>query len=120
MLFGEPHANAIAAALAAAAKRIMSAATLVETAIVIEARKGPAGAAELDAMIARLSIEIAPVTEEQALTARLAWRRFGKGRHAAGLNFGDCFAYALSRTADAPLLAAGNDFPKTDIELVAV
>ena len=60
------------------------------------------------------------MTEEQAVAARLAWRRFGKGRHAAGLNFGDCFAYALSRTAGAPLLAAGADFPKTDLALVSI
>jgi ribonuclease VapC len=95
--------------------RLMSAGTLIETAMIVEARLGDAGGRELDLWLNRAAIEIVPVDAEQADMARRGWRRFGKGRHSAGLNYGDCFAYALAMTRAEPLLFKGNDFPKTDV-----
>ena len=71
---------------------------------------------ELDLFLQAAEIELVAVTAEQAQAARRAWRRFGKGNHPAGLNFGDCFAYALAQTNNEPLLFKGEDFPRTDIE----
>lgn len=93
----------------------LSAANLVETTIVIEHRFGPDGVRDLDLFIARARIGIAPVDTDQAHAARAAWGRFGKGRHPAGLNFGDCFAYALAKTRGDCLLFKGEDFARTDI-----
>jgi ribonuclease VapC len=77
--------------------RLISAASVVEAGIVIESRRGPAAGDALDDLIVLLSLEIEPVTAAQASIARRAWRTYGKGRHPAGLNFGDCFAYALAK-----------------------
>ena len=93
----------------------MSAATLLETALVIEARKGERGGHELDRLIQKAEVLVVPVDAEHVSEARRAYRRFGKGRHAAGPNFGDLFAYALARTAGEPLLFKGDDFARTDI-----
>jgi ribonuclease VapC len=87
----------------------------LEAPIVIESRKGEAGGRELDLLIYRAAIEIVAVDQDQAEIARLAWRRFGKGRHPAGLNYGDCFAYALAKSRRLPLLFQGDDFSQTDI-----
>ena len=95
--------------------RLVSAATLIETALVIEARKGEPGGRELDLLVHKAEVEVVPVEAEHVSEARRAYRRFGKGRHAAGLNFGDLFAYALARTSGEPLLFKGDDFTKTDI-----
>ena len=81
--------------------------------------RGAEAGAELDAFLARAGIEPTPVTAEQLGVARQAWRRFGKGRHPAALNFGDCFAYALARTVGEPLLYKGDDFALTDISAAA-
>jgi ribonuclease VapC len=94
--------------------RLISAANALETAIVLETRRGIAAGREFDLFLHRLGIEIVSVDGDQVEVARAGWRRFGKGRHPASLNFGDCFAYALSKTSGEPLLANGNDFPKTD------
>ena len=83
---------------------------------VIETRKGEAGGRDLDLFIYRAGIEVVPVDQEQAEVARIAWRRYGKGRHPAGLNYGDCFAYALAKISGAPLLFKGNDFGQTDLD----
>ena len=115
ILFEEPDAERFVRAVAAASSRRISAATLLETTIVLESRSGPAAAHELDAFLERAQIELEPVTREQAQTARQAWRRFGKGNHSAGLNFGDCFAYALAISTREPLLFKGRDFELTDI-----
>lgn len=120
MLFEEPDAEVFRQALAADPVLLLSAATALETAIVVEARAGEAGARELDLFLHRGGVEIVAMTEEQFEVARVAWRRFGKGRHPAGLNFGDCFAYALSRTSGEPLLFKGSDFSSTDVEAVPV
>ena len=93
---------------------VMSAATRVELGIVIEAKTGSAGTQLLEELLGRVGIEIVPVDAELAQEAVLSWRRFGKGRHQAGLNFGDTFSYALSRRLRQPLLFVGNDFSHTD------
>jgi ribonuclease VapC len=118
VLLNEPNAAAIAAAIEAASLRLFSAANLLEASIVIESRKGEAAGRELDLLLYRTSVEVVGVDQDQAETARSAWRRFGKGRHPAGLNYGDCFAYALAKTRRLPLLFQGEDFGQTDIECV--
>ena len=94
---------------------VMSAATRVELGIVVEAKKGPAGTQLLEELLTRIDIEVAPVDGPQAHEALVGWRRFGKGRHPAGLNYGDTFSYALSRTLGQPLLFVGGDFSLTDV-----
>ena len=115
ILFREPDAERFARAITAASSRRISTATLLEATIVLESRSGPTAAQELDTFLRRAQIELEPVTPEQAQTARQAWRRFGKGNHPAGLNFGDCFAYALADVTREPLLFKGRDFELTDI-----
>ena len=115
ILLREPDAERFARAITAASSRRISAATLLETTIVLESRSGSAASRQLDAFLRRAQIELEPVTPEQAQTARQAWRRFGKGNHPAGLNFGDCFAYALAEATREPLLFKGGDFELTDI-----
>ena len=115
ILFNEPDAGAFAAAIASAPTRLISAVSALETAIVIECRKGADGASVLDEPFSAAQFEIVSLDKAQYLLAREAYSRFGKGRHPAGLNFGDCCAYALSRHLDVPLLFKGNDFGKTDI-----
>jgi len=117
-LLNEADAADIARAIESNSQRLLSAADLLEASIVIESRKGEAGGRELDLLIYRAAIEIVAVDQEQAELARIAWRRFGKGRHPAGLNYGDCFAYALARTRQLPLLFQGDDFSRTDIDIV--
>lgn len=94
----------------------ISTATYVETAMVMELRWGPAGAREMDTLIDDVGIAMVPFDQAQAKAAREAFRRYGKGRHRAALNLGDCFAYALAKTLDSPLLFKGNDFALTDIK----
>jgi len=115
LLLGEKEAKAIAAAIANDNKRLISAFSLLETCIVIEAKKGEIGGREADLLIHRIQAEIISMDSEQAEVARRAWRTFGKGRHAAGLNIGDCCAYALSKISGEPLLFKGEDFSKSDI-----
>jgi ribonuclease VapC len=114
----EPEAARIATAIEADAQRLVSAATLVETGLVIESRHGADGGRELDLLIAKADLSIEPFTAQHAEIARDAWRRFGKGRHAANLNFGDCFGYALAKASGEPLLFKGDDFGRTDIAIV--
>ena len=115
LLLDEPEADAYRAVLEDDETRLVSAATLLETSIVIEARKGEAGGRELDLLVHKAGIDVVPVDAEQVAEARRAYRRFGRGRHAAGLNYGDVFAYALARTSGEPLLFKGDDFSKTDV-----
>ena len=115
LLLDEPEAEIFRAAVEEDGTRLVSAATLLETGIVIEARKGEAAGRELDLLIHKAEISVVPVDAEQVAEARRAYRRFGRGRHAAGLNLGDVFAYALARTSGEPLLFKGDDFAKTDI-----
>lgn len=115
ILFDEPERRRFTEAIEAAARRLLSAANFVEASIILESRHGAEGVRALDRLIATAGIEIVPVEKSQADAAREAFRAFGKGRHASGLNFGDCFAYALARTAGEPLLFKGDDFGHTDI-----
>jgi ribonuclease VapC len=93
----------------------ISVANYLELSMVIEKQIGPEGTRQVDAFFRRAAIDIEPVTMEQGHLARQAFLDFGKGRHKAGLNFGDCFAYALAKDFAEPLLFKGNDFSETDI-----
>jgi ribonuclease VapC len=98
----------------------MSAGNVLESALVAETRRGEAAGRELDLLLHRAEVQVVSVDAEHVELARSAWRRYGKGRHPAGLNFGDCFAYALAAASGEPLLFAGNDFGCTDIAVVEV
>lgn len=116
VLFGEADAETYEKGIAAASPCRMSVANVLETSIVVESRGGEAAGHELDVFLERAGIELIPVTTEHLEVARRAWRRFGKGNHPAALNFGDCFAYALAKVENEPLLFKGNDFTRTDVE----
>lgn len=118
ILLGEPEAASLAAAIAREPKRLISAVSMLETSIVVETRKGSAGAGELDLLVHRAGIRIADMNADQVQLARAAYARYGKGRHRAGLNLGDCCSYALARYSGEPLLFKGNDFGETDISRV--
>jgi ribonuclease VapC len=116
ILRDEPEAPACAKAIASSTNRRVSAANFVETALVIDASRDPIASRRFDDLIKVARITIEPVTEAQARIAREAYRDFGKGSgHAAKLNFGDCFAYALAKVTGEPLLFKGDDFGYTDI-----
>jgi ribonuclease VapC len=115
ILQDESEADRLVSALIDAPVRRISSATLVETGIVIYARFGDAGEREVDLFIHRLRVDVLPVTADHANLARSAYRRFGKGQHPAGLNYGDCFSYALAMALQEPLLFKGGDFSQTDV-----
>lgn len=112
----EPGAERLREAALAADACGMSAANVLESGMVAFGLRGDAGANELDLLLLELGVEIMPFDAAQAAIARRAFRRFGKGRHPAGLNFGDCFAYALATHLDEPLLFTGEDFSRTDVQ----
>ena len=114
ILQDEPERRAMNEALEAADSRSMSMATFVETSIVLEARFGATAVRDLDLFIERAGIELVDVDLEQGRAARRAFVRYGKGRHRAGLNFGDCFSYALAIVRNESLLFKGGDFALTD------
>ena len=118
ILLDEPERHSFNQSIAAASSRVVSTATFVEASIVIESRFGVEGVRDLDLFLERAGIELAAVDEDQARVARRAFSRFGKGRHPAGLNYGDCFAYALATVLGEPLLYKGNDFSQTDVAAV--
>ena len=115
MFYKEEDAAYYAEAIATAQACRMSASNFLETAINIDANGDADASRLLDYFMQRAEIEVTSVTHEQAQIARQAYRNYGKGRHMAGLNFGDCFAYALARVTIAPLLFKGDDFVHTDI-----
>ena len=115
VLFDESDAARFAEAIAAADSCRMSAVNFAEAAIVVDSQAGAAGGRQFDEFVRRSGIAIETVTEEQANVARQAYAEYGKGRHAARLNFGDCFAYALAKVTGEPLLFKGKDFVKTDL-----
>lgn len=117
ILQNEPEADRLITALENAGSIRMSAASLVEAGIVMLARYGDPGEIEVDQFIQRLTVQIVSVTEEQAELARAAYRNFGKGQNPAGLNYGDCFSYALAVSLHEPLLFTGEDFLKTDVRI---
>lgn len=112
----EPDAERILATMESAERLKVSAATWVEIGIVVDSRRDPLVARCADNLLTELSVEVEPVTTDQARVARAAYRDFGKGRHPAGLNLGDCFSYALAKVAGEPLLFKGDDFSLTDVE----
>lgn len=114
IVLGEPEAEELLALLQGSFA-VVSAANLVEAAIVVEARQGPDAARDLALLIDGAVEEVARVDREMADAAVACWRRFGKGRHPAAMNFGDCFAYALAEVRSAPLLFKGDDFAQTDV-----
>ena len=120
ILLDEVESLPIRRAIEEDATRLFSAASLLESSIVIESRFGDEGGRELDLLIYKAGIEIVSVDQEQVEIAREGFRRFGKGRHTAGLNFGDCFAYALSRSRGEPLCFKGTAFDRTDADVVSL
>lgn len=115
ILQDEPERRAFNEALQAADSRFISVATFVEVSMVVDSRYGAAGLHDLDRLLQRARVETAPVDQEQGRLARDAFHRFGKGRHPAGLNYGDCFAYALATALGQPLLYKGDDLSRTDV-----
>lgn len=115
ILLDEPDAPEFGRALARARTRLISAVTRVEIAMVIESRKRDRGRSDLESLLRTIPIETVAVTDQHAEIAIEAFRRYGKGRHRAALNIGDCFAYALAKATDLPLLYKGSDFSRTDI-----
>lgn len=115
ILLTEPEADALMNAVAADPVRLLGAVTLLEAALVLTSRRGEAGSQALDGFVREVVTEVVPFTAEQAHLARSAWERFGKRRHPAALNIGDCCSYALARLTGEPLLYKGGDFAQTDI-----
>jgi ribonuclease VapC len=115
IVFRETDALLLANRIAEDDVRLMSAASYLETGIVVDGAPNKAKGDVLDFVLQRLHIQIEPVTPEQARLAREAYRRYGRGNHPARLNFGDCFAYALAKATGEPLLFKGDDFARTDI-----
>ncbi len=118
ILQAEPEQLAFTEAIEATESKYLSVASFVEVSIVFESRYGSDGLYELDAFIDEAGIELRAVDLEQATVARRAYKRFGKGHHPAGLNYGDCFSYALAHVLGEPLLFKGDDFADTDIGAV--
>jgi ribonuclease VapC len=116
MLLAEPEAAGFEDRVTRADGVVMSAATHVELTIVAAGRLGPEIWPDMDDLLLRLNVEIIPFTAEHVALAREGWRRYGKGRHPAALNLGDCFAYALARARNEPLLFKGDDFAQTDVK----
>lgn len=115
ILFGEAEAERFAEAIEEDATRLMCAASVLEASLVVESELGEEGGRELDLLLLKAGIDVVPFTKEQLEIARHAFRSYGKGRHPAGLNYGDCFSYALSKATGEPLLFKGEDFSKTDV-----
>ena len=118
MLNDGPEAERLEAAVEADPVRLLSTASYLEAAIVIETRFGEAGGRELDLWLHRAAVDLVSVDVDQADAARIAYRRYGRGRHRAGLNYDDCFSYALAKVSGQPLLFKGDDFTHTDIGVV--
>jgi ribonuclease VapC len=118
ILLNEPEVGTVSLAIEQDPIRLLSAASFLEASMVVESRYGDVRGLELDRLIERVGLIIVPVDVPQARVARQAFRRFGKGRHPAALNFGDCFSYALSQVWGEPLLFKGDDFSKTDLQRV--
>ncbi len=120
ILRAEPEASEFSKTIASSDTCRMSAVSFVEAAVVIDGERDAIASRRLDDFFRLSKILVEAVTPSQAEIARQAYRDFGKGRHKAGLNFGDCFVYALAKEKDEPLLFKGNDFRHTDIERVKI
>jgi ribonuclease VapC len=117
ILLDEPERRKFNEAIEAAETRSLSTASFVECSMILESRYGPDGVRDLDLFISKAHVSLIPVDEDQANLARRAFREYGKGRHSTGLNFGDCFSYALAQVLNESLLFKGNDFNQTDIQI---
>ena len=119
ILLNEPMSERLVVAIGQAPQRLISAGTVVEASLVLLGRFGVAGEAHLDALLRAIGAEVVAVDTDQVALARDAARTFGRGRHAAGLNLGDCFGYALAVSRGEPLLFVGEDFARTDVSAAA-
>jgi len=117
IFLAEPERKQFLDSILQSSRRLISAASVLETGMVLESKRGESAGREFDLFLVRINLEIIPVDAEQVEIARSAWRRFGKGHHPAALNFGDCFTYALAKWSGEPLLAKGEDFRKADLEI---
>jgi ribonuclease VapC len=115
IFFAEPETSQFLGAIIQGDTRYISAAKVLEAGIVLEARRGESAGREFDLFLHHAKLEVGPVDLNQIEIARVAWRKYGKSRHPAGLNFGDCFAYALAKVLDQPILFKGDDFTHSDI-----
>jgi ribonuclease VapC len=115
IFLAEPERREFLELITQAETRCISAANALETGIVLEARRGEAAGREFDLFLHHAKFDVVSVDSEQMEIARLAWRKYGRGRHPAGLNFGDCFAYALAKAMGQPILFKGDDFKQTDL-----
>ncbi|WP_298044917.1 type II toxin-antitoxin system VapC family toxin [uncultured Microbacterium sp.] len=116
IVFGEADAPALSAVLRAHAGAVqVSAATVLEARMVVQARQGDAATTDLDRLLHSVDAEVVAFDDRQSALAFAAWRRFGRGRHAASLDFGDCISYALAKSVGVPLLYKGDDFAQTDV-----
>ncbi|MGE0496117.1 MAG: type II toxin-antitoxin system VapC family toxin [Vulcanimicrobiota bacterium] len=115
ILYKEPERDEFLKLIHGADECLMSVANFLELSMVVERQLGPDAARQVDTFLRRAGVTLAPVTVQQAHLARQAFLDYGSGRHAAGLNFGDCFAYALAREKGHPLLSKGDDFSQTDL-----
>jgi len=113
----EPERQQFLDSILQAGNRLMSAANVLETGLVLEAKRGESAGREFDLFVVRTNLEVVSVDIEQVEIARSAWRKFGKGRHRAALTLGDCFTYALAKWSGEAVLAKGDDFARTDLEL---
>jgi ribonuclease VapC len=120
ILKAEPQRDRMLEALVKAPRRIISAVSVLEAAMVLEGRYGSASGADLELFLFDARVEILPFDARQAEVAVRAWRKYGKGRHPAQLNFGDCCVYGLAKAAGEPVLCHGNDFSRTDINCVSL
>lgn len=117
IFFAEPERKHFLEVLTKSEVRLISATSVLECGIVLETKRGDAAGREFDLFLISAEITTVSVDADQIERARMAWRKYGKGRHPAALNFGDCFSYALAKSVGEPLLAKGNDFPLTDIKM---
>ena len=117
IFLGEPERQRFLDLILQSGKRLISAASVFETGIVLEPKRGESAGREFDLFVVRTNLDVVSVDFEQVEIARSAWRRFGKGRHPAALNFGDCFTYALAKWSSEPVLAKGRDFRLTDVAM---
>jgi ribonuclease VapC len=118
IIFGEHEAGAVAEVMEMAGGALMCSATLVELSIVVERRMGPSASPQVERFLVDGEVEIVPLDRSRSLLAVHGWRLFGKGRHPAALNLGDCFTYALAKATGHPVLCIGNDFARTDVEVL--
>jgi ribonuclease VapC len=116
LIEGEETCEQIAAVLAGTRNPVVAAPTLAETLIVLTSKHGPVARTVFDRLGSEINLRVAEFTDAHALATQRAYLHYGKGRHPAGLNFGDCMTYAAAELAGSPLLAIGDDFRKTDLE----